>query len=85
MQDIIDAIGAVDVEAKALKARRADLIKRLEDVEAGRYEGLKTALTIVEKIDWRLKTADVKAEMGEDWFLARCKQSFSRSVRTVAL
>jgi hypothetical protein len=85
MLDIIDAIGALDVEAKALRDRRAELVKLLEDVEAGRYEGLSHALTIVEKVDWRLKTADVKAEMGEDWYNARCKQSFSRSVRSVVL
>lgn len=37
--------------------------------------------TLIESVRWTLDTKAVKAEMGEDWTIARSKQSTSRSVR----
>ncbi len=84
-EKIVDQIGAISEEIKGLTAARKDLIAELESFPAGKLPGFRFVATIVEKIDWRLDTKAVKAEMGEPWYDKRCKQVKSRSVRTATL
>ncbi len=84
-EKIIDQIGALAAEIKALTANRKTLIESLDHLPAGSHPGFVFAATIVEKIDWRLDTKGVKAEMGDDWYNKRCKQVPSRAFRTTAL
>jgi hypothetical protein len=84
-EKIIDQIGSIAEEIKALQAARKDLITELDGLKPGKFPGFRFVATIVEKVDWRLDTKAVKAELGEDWYNARCKQVISRAVRTAAI
>lgn len=85
IQALIDEVGALDVQIKGLQKERKAIAESLSGLEHGKHDGLIFVATIVEKVDWRLDTKAVKAEMGEPWYLARCKQALSRAVRTTAL
>lgn len=82
---IVDQIGALALEIKALQAARKALCAELENFPAGKLSGFRYVATLVDKVDWRLDTKAVKIEMGEPWYDKRCKQVTSRSVRTTSL
>ncbi len=84
-EKIVDQIGAIAEEIKALQAARKALCAELESFPAGKLPGFRFVATLVDKVDWRLDTKAVKIEMGEPWYDKRCKQVTSRSVRTTSL
>ena len=84
-EKIVDQIGAIAEEIKALQAARKVLCAELEGFPAGKLPGFRFVATLVDKVDWRLDTKAVKAEMGDPWYLKRCKTVKSRSVRTASL
>jgi hypothetical protein len=85
MEKIIDQIGALDLEIKALQKARKDMCLALSGLEHGAHDGLRFVATVVEKIDWRLDTKALKKEFGDAWYEKRCKLSPSRSIRTKAI
>lgn len=68
---------ASDKLAKLDKACKARIVAN----DAKEVRGSIYKATIVEVVSWRLDTARVKDEMGEDWYTAHSKPSTSRSVR----
>lgn len=84
-EKIIDQIGSLDAEIKAMQAARKELVQDLSALPHGKFDGFRFVATIVEKVDWRLDTKSVRAEMGDAWYDARTKQVLSRAVRTATL
>lgn len=68
---------ACDKLSKTDKAIKARIIDRGEQVLMGEI----FKATLIESVRWTLDTKAVKLEMGEEWAIARSKQSTSRSVR----
>lgn len=79
---IIDQVGALDLEIKALQKTRKAMVESLSGLKHGKHDGLSFVATIVEKIDWRIDTKALKVEFGEAWYNERTKQVLSRAVRT---
>ncbi len=81
---IVDRLGALKAQLADLKADeealRGELIVR--KVEAA--EGDLFRATVTEALRQSLDTEQVKAEMGERWYSARCKISVTTTVRISA-
>lgn len=80
--DMLHRIRAVKKSVAAIE----DTAKKVFDDEKRnknfKIEGLTCILTARPKIDWRLKTAEVKKEMGEPWYNKRCAQVESFALLT---
>lgn len=88
----VDSLAELREHIKELQAVEKSLCKELTaDVEltetteqgaTGRINGVAHHLTVTDAMRWSLDTKAVKAEMGADWYDARCKVSNVRTVRT---
>lgn len=85
IEAIIDQVGDLDHDIKALQKKRKVMVESLSGLAHGKHSGLSYVATIVEKVDWRLDTKAVKLEMGEPWYDKRSKQVPSRAVRTALI
>jgi hypothetical protein len=83
--ELADELGTVKAQIADLevreKALRDELIRR--DVSA--IDGAVYSATIPQAVRWSLNTAALKAEMGTDWYDARCRQSLVTTVAVRAL
>jgi hypothetical protein len=79
--DLADILGGLDVEAKALDARMAEIKAepKARGVEAA--EGRLYTVNRVDAVRWTLDAAKVKQEMGEAWAAARSKMAAVTSFR----
>ncbi len=78
IRDVSKAVKKLEDGAKAI----------FDDVKTDKtfsVEGLVCLLQVNQKVDWRFKTADVKAEMGEAWWNKRCGQAISNRLLTSAI
>jgi len=82
--DLVDPLGSLKADLADLKARedalRAELISR----KLPEAEGALFRATVTEAARWTLDVDRVKAEMGEDWYTARCKVGTATTVRVCA-
>ena len=73
--DLADQLGAVKAEIAALEEREKNLRHELIRRGVSESQGAAFSAQITEAIRWTLNTPTVKAEMGETWWNARCRQS----------
>jgi hypothetical protein len=78
--NLVDQLGAVKAEIATLeaheKAIRDELIRRAErEIEGAVYYA-----TITDAVRWTLDAKAVRAEMGDDWWNVRCRQSLVTTV-----
>jgi hypothetical protein len=73
--DLADQLGAVKAEIAALEDREKNLRHELIHRGVSESQGAAFSAQITEAIRWTLNTQTVKAEMGETWFNARCRQA----------
>jgi hypothetical protein len=82
--EIVDQLGTVKAEIADLEARektlRAELLKRCV-FEA---EGAVYAATVTQAMRWTLDAKAVRAELGDNWWNARCKQALVTTVTVAA-
>lgn len=88
----VDALAELRAHIAELKAVETALSRELtagveltettEQGATGRLDGVAYHLTVTDAMRWSLDTKAVKAEMGADWYDARCKVSNVRTVRT---
>src|SRR5689334_14243923 len=80
--EVADQLGAIKTEIAELEARektlRDELIRRGER----EVDGALFSATVSDSVRWTLDAKAVRAEMGESWWSARCRQSL---VTTVAV
>lgn len=80
--DLVDELGALKARIADLEARenllRTELIYRRSTCA----EGAVYSAAIAEAVRWTLDSKAVRAEMGDAWYDARCRQSM---VTTVAV
>ena len=82
---LADAIGALDVEAKAIKTRldaaKAEFKSRKLDSAAGD----RFTITRSDAVRWTLNAKGLKDEMGENWCNARSRTASVTSLRVAAI
>jgi hypothetical protein len=80
---VVDELGGLKAQIAELetreKALRAELIRR----GTAAVEGAAYSATITEAVRWTLDSKAVRAEMGDGWWTARCRQGVVTTV-TVA-
>ena len=80
--DLADEIGKLCAEIADLEAQRKVFREELIRRDVAEAEGALFRATVSEAVRWTVDSAKVKAEMGEAWWNARCRQSL---VTTVAV
>lgn len=88
----VDALAEIRSHIKELQAIEKSLCNELTgdlslDTEtpqglSARLDGVNHYLTVAEVSRWTLDTKTVRAEMGDEWYNARCKVGMVRTVRT---
>jgi len=80
--EVVDQLGAVKAEIAELEAREKAL--RDELIRRGDHEidGELYRASVADLVRWTLDTKAVRAEMGDDWWNARCRQSLVTTVAT---
>jgi hypothetical protein len=73
--DLADEIGKLCAEIADLEARRKVFREELIRRDVAEAEGALFRATVSEAVRWTIDSAEVKAEMGEAWWNARCRQS----------
>ena len=79
-----DALGHVRAELAALREREEGLKTELLERGVARADGRLFRAVVSKAVSWRLDTARLKTEFGEDWVTARSKPVSSTSVRVSA-
>ena len=80
--DLVDELGTLKAHIADLEAREKLLRAELIDRRTTCAEGSVYSATITEAVRWTLDSKAVRAEMGDGWYDARCRQSL---VTTVAV
>ncbi len=80
--DLADQLGTVKAEIADLEAREKALRDELIRRRLPAIEGALYAATISDAVRWTINAAAVRAEMGDAWWNARCRQAL---VTTVAV
>src|SRR5882724_3826886 len=80
--DLVDQLGTVKAQIADLETREKALRDELIHRGAANIDGAAFSANITEAVRWTLDAKTVKAEMGEAWWSARCRQSL---VTTVAV
>jgi len=78
--DLADHLGDVKARIADLEAREKSLRDELLRRGVAGCQGKRFSATIASEVRWTLNTAAVKAEMGADWWNARCRQSMVTKV-----
>jgi hypothetical protein len=73
--DLADHLGVVKAEIAALEDREKNLRHELIHRGVSECQGAAFSAQITEAVRWTLNTPTVKAEMGQAWWDARCRQS----------
>lgn len=77
--DLTAQIKELQAEQKLLTVK---IKAQMEKEETNFLKGMtNVGLKLVEAVAWKIKSAEVKEEMGEDWWTKRCSPSTSRSLR----
>ncbi|MBF0246822.1 MAG: hypothetical protein HQL36_01920 [Alphaproteobacteria bacterium] len=74
---LVDAIGDLDGEIKALQDRMKDAKEEFTRRGLDKALGERFSVCRSESVSWRLDTKAVKTAMGEDWCTAHSKPSLS--------
>jgi hypothetical protein len=82
--EIVDQLGRVKAEAAEIKAREDLLKAELTARDVSEAEGDLFRATVTVASRWTLDAERVKAELGESWYLARCKIGSVTTVRVTA-
>jgi hypothetical protein len=82
--EIVDQLGRVKAEAAEIKAREDLLKAELAARDMREAEGDLFRATVTVASRWTLDAERVKAELGESWYLARCKIGSVTTVRVTA-
>ena len=80
--DLVDKLGTLKAQIADLETREKSLRDELIHRGGASIHGAAFSASITEAIRWSLDAKTVKAEMGEAWWDARCRQSL---VTTVAV
>ena|ERR1051325_7622544 len=80
--DLVDQLGILKSEIAVLEGREKALRDELLRRAVPAIEGALFGATITEAVRWTLDAKATRAEMGEAWWTARCRQSL---VTTVAV
>jgi hypothetical protein len=83
--DLADQLGTLKAEIAALEDREKSLRDELIRRGGAEIEGAMYRATISDAVRWTLDAKGVKAEMGEAWWDARCRQSLVTTVAVTAL
>ena len=78
---LADAIGDLDSQIKAIKARLYQAKSEFLSRGLGRIHGGRFSVTKSEAVRWTLDATAVKQEMGEAWVTARSRQTHVTSLR----
>ena len=78
---LADELGYVRGEIADLKEREAKIKRVFTEREITRSEGKRFVVLTVHATRWSLDVAKVKAEMGEDWYVARSRVTPTTSLR----
>jgi hypothetical protein len=82
---VADELGAVKAQIANLQDRERSLRDELIHRRVSEIAGLAYSASITETVRWTLDTKAVKAEMGQGWYDARCRQTSVTSVAVKAL
>src|SRR6201987_5718946 len=83
--EIVDRLGGVKAAIADLQSREKALRDELLSRSVPQVEGAQLGAVITQSIRWTLDTKSVKAEMGEGWWDARCRQSLVTTVNVEPL
>src|SRR3954453_18199862 len=83
--DLADELGTVKAQIADLETREKALRDELIRREVSTIDGSTYTASITQAVRWTLNTAALKAEMGLDWYDARCRQSLITTVAVKAL
>ena len=83
--EIVDRLGGVKAAIADLQNREKALRDELLSRSVPQVEGAQFGAIITQSIRWTLDTKAVKAEMGEGWWDARCRQSLVTTVNVEPL
>src|ERR1700676_3321819 len=80
--DLADQLGTLKAEIADLETREKALRDELIRRGGAEVEGALYYVTVSDAVRWTLDAKTVRAEMGEDWWIARCRNAM---VTTVAV
>lgn len=80
----VDELGVLMAQIAPLERKAKELKEKLKAMGQPVLEGALFRCTVSESLEARLDGARVKAEMGQDWYDARCKPVIKNTVRVAA-
>src|SRR3984893_7394425 len=83
--DLADQLGTLKAEIAALEDREKSVRDELIRRGGAEIEGAVYRATISDAVRWTIDSAKVRAEMGDAWWNARCRQSLVTTVAVKAL
>ena len=82
---LADAIGALDIEAKSIKARLDAAKAEFKARKLDSATGDRFTITRSDAVRWTLDSKGIRDEMGEDWCNARSRTAPVTSLRATAI
>src|SRR5579872_992473 len=82
---LADELGTVKAQIADLETREKVLRDELIRRGVSAIEGAAYSATIIQSVRWTLDTKALKAERGQAWYDARCRQSLVTTVAVKAL
>ena len=82
--EVADQLGTLKAEIADLEAREKALRDELLRRGATMIEGSAFCATVSEAVRWTLDAKAVRAEMGDGWWNARCRQALITTVAPAA-
>ena len=82
---VADELGTVKAQIADLETREKALRDELIRRGVSAIEGAAYSATIIQSVRWMLDTKALKAERGQAWYDARCRQSLVTTVAVKAL
>src|ERR1700687_3080717 len=83
--DLADELGRLAFEIAELEGRRKAFREEMIRRGVAEAEGAAFRATVSDAVRWTIDSAKVRAEMGESWWDARCRQSLVTTVAVKAL
>ena len=83
--DLADELGRLAFEIAELEGRRKAFREEMIRRGVAEAEGAVFCATVSDAVRWMIDSSKVKAEMGDAWWNARCRQSLVTTVAVKAL
>jgi hypothetical protein len=83
--DLADGLGRLATEIAELEGRRKAFREEMIRRGVAEAEGALYRATVSDAVRWTIDSAKVRAEMGEPWWDARCRQPLVATVAVKAL